>query len=220
MTRPPRRSASSASCDGVTSSGSDTASGSRSACDVTQFWQFATPKNTHPYEQTWRKPAVTVIAQEASSIKGASNQVLPLARAIVSCRIVPDQDPAEVLEQLTAFLKAFGLRAVTSADAPGSNSANLFVVGDGDGEGPTHIFFRVLGGPLQRALAPQPADLAPQTQRDLAQPVLRDRIVAAHVRREGSRFGRGARWDRARSHGTTTLGLALACRSLTRRMTR
>ena len=43
------------------------------------------------YEQTWRRPAVTVIAQEASSIKGASNQVLPKATAIVSCRIVPDR---------------------------------------------------------------------------------------------------------------------------------
>ena len=54
------------------------------------------------YEQTWRRPAVTVIAQEASSIKGASNQVLPKASAIVSCRIVPDQDPDEVFEQLKA----------------------------------------------------------------------------------------------------------------------
>lgn len=58
------------------------------------------------YEQTWRRPAITVIAQEASSIKGASNQVLPKATALVSCRIVPDQDPAEVLEQLRAFLTA------------------------------------------------------------------------------------------------------------------
>jgi acetylornithine deacetylase/succinyl-diaminopimelate desuccinylase-like protein len=66
--------------------------------------KFATEKKCHVYEQTWRKPAVTVIAQEASSIKGASNQVLPKAAAIVSCRIVPDQDPAEVLRQLTKFL--------------------------------------------------------------------------------------------------------------------
>jgi acetylornithine deacetylase/succinyl-diaminopimelate desuccinylase-like protein len=66
--------------------------------------QFATQKNTHVYEQTWRKPAVTVIAQEASSIKGASNQVLPKASAIVSCRIVPDQDPEEVYQQLKDFL--------------------------------------------------------------------------------------------------------------------
>ena len=66
--------------------------------------QFALEKGSHPYEQTWRKPAVTIIAQEASSIKGASNQVLPKASAFVSCRIVPDQEPDEVLEQLQAFL--------------------------------------------------------------------------------------------------------------------
>jgi acetylornithine deacetylase/succinyl-diaminopimelate desuccinylase-like protein len=65
---------------------------------------LATEKNCHPYEQTWRKPAVTVIAQEASSIKEASNQVLPKASAIVSCRIVPDQDPQEVYRQLTDVL--------------------------------------------------------------------------------------------------------------------
>jgi acetylornithine deacetylase/succinyl-diaminopimelate desuccinylase-like protein len=65
---------------------------------------FATQKRIHPYEQTWRKPAVTVIAQEASSIKGASNQVLPKATAFVSCRIVPDQDLDEVFTQLKDFL--------------------------------------------------------------------------------------------------------------------
>jgi acetylornithine deacetylase/succinyl-diaminopimelate desuccinylase-like protein len=64
----------------------------------------ALEKGVHPYEQTWRKPAITIIAQEASSIKGASNQVLPRAAAIVSCRIVPEQEPEEVFEQIKAFL--------------------------------------------------------------------------------------------------------------------
>jgi acetylornithine deacetylase/succinyl-diaminopimelate desuccinylase-like protein len=68
--------------------------------------RFATEEGSHPYEQTWRKPAVTVIAQEASSIKEASNQVLPRAAAIVSCRIVPDQHPDEVYEQLQGVLTA------------------------------------------------------------------------------------------------------------------
>jgi acetylornithine deacetylase/succinyl-diaminopimelate desuccinylase-like protein len=68
--------------------------------------RFATQEGLHVYEQTWRKPAVTVIAQEASSIKGASNQVLPRATAIVSCRIVPDQDPDSVEAALTRFLTA------------------------------------------------------------------------------------------------------------------
>jgi acetylornithine deacetylase/succinyl-diaminopimelate desuccinylase-like protein len=66
--------------------------------------EFATRKGTHPYEQTWRLPAVTIIAQEASTLKGRSNQVLPKATAVVSCRIVPDQDPDEVFRQLKAFL--------------------------------------------------------------------------------------------------------------------
>jgi cysteinylglycine-S-conjugate dipeptidase len=66
--------------------------------------RLATEKGVHLYEQTWRKPAVTVIAMEASTIEGASNQVLPTARAIVSGRIVPDQDPDEVYRLLADFL--------------------------------------------------------------------------------------------------------------------
>jgi acetylornithine deacetylase/succinyl-diaminopimelate desuccinylase-like protein len=80
---------------------------------------FAAMKNTHAYEQTWRFPAVTIIAQEASSIKGASNQVLPKAAAIVSCRIVPDQEPEEVLAQLTEFLTKdppWGVKVTVRAD--------------------------------------------------------------------------------------------------------
>jgi acetylornithine deacetylase/succinyl-diaminopimelate desuccinylase-like protein len=66
--------------------------------------RFTCETNTHPYEQTSRRPSATVIALEASTIKGASNQVLPVARAIVSCRIVPDQDPSEVFAQLKDHL--------------------------------------------------------------------------------------------------------------------
>lgn len=68
--------------------------------------RLATEAGLGVYEQTWRRPSVTIIAQEASTIKGASNQVLPQARAIVSCRIVPDMDPIKVASQLKAFLEA------------------------------------------------------------------------------------------------------------------
>jgi acetylornithine deacetylase/succinyl-diaminopimelate desuccinylase-like protein len=61
-------------------------------------------KDVSPNEATWRKPSITVIVQEASSIANKSNQVLPKARAYVSCRIVPDQDPDEVYEQIKAVL--------------------------------------------------------------------------------------------------------------------
>jgi acetylornithine deacetylase/succinyl-diaminopimelate desuccinylase-like protein len=78
----------------------------RADCGVLPGVRFAVQEGVGPNEQTWRLPAVTVIAQEASSIKGASNQVLPKASAIVSCRIVPDQDPDEVFAQLKAVLTA------------------------------------------------------------------------------------------------------------------
>ena len=68
--------------------------------------RLATETGMTVYETTWRRPAVTVIAQEASSIKGASNQVLPKASAIVSCRMVPDQKVADVVQQLKAYLEA------------------------------------------------------------------------------------------------------------------
>jgi cysteinylglycine-S-conjugate dipeptidase len=66
--------------------------------------RLAVEKGVGIYEQTWRKPAVTVIAQEASSFEGASNQVLPRARALVSCRIVPDMDPDETFRALRDLL--------------------------------------------------------------------------------------------------------------------
>jgi cysteinylglycine-S-conjugate dipeptidase len=66
--------------------------------------RFAWPEGSNFFEATWRNPALTVIAQEASSIRAASNQVLPRASAIVSCRLVPDQDPEVVSEKLCAFL--------------------------------------------------------------------------------------------------------------------
>src|SRR4029077_16597831 len=72
-------------------------------------------------EQTWRKPAVTIIAQEASSIKGASNQVLPKAQAIVSCRIVADQDPQQVFKQIKAFLEKdppWGVKVTVKQQGP------------------------------------------------------------------------------------------------------
>lgn len=68
--------------------------------------KFANEDGMTTYETTWRRPSVTVIAQEASSIKGASNQVLPKASAIVSSRIVPDQKVAEVVANLKKYLEA------------------------------------------------------------------------------------------------------------------
>ncbi len=56
------------------------------------------------YERLWVRPAITVIALEASPIQGSSNQLVPSARARVSCRIVPDMDPAQVGALICAHL--------------------------------------------------------------------------------------------------------------------
>jgi acetylornithine deacetylase/succinyl-diaminopimelate desuccinylase-like protein len=94
----------------------------RKDCGILPQARFTMEEGLTLYEQTWRRPAITVIAQEASSIKGASNQVLPMASALVSCRIVPDQDPAEVFEQLRAHLTKdppWGVQvSVTQAGGP------------------------------------------------------------------------------------------------------
>jgi acetylornithine deacetylase/succinyl-diaminopimelate desuccinylase-like protein len=76
----------------------------RSELGMVPTAKFTIEAGYNEYGQTWRRPAISVIAQEASSIKSASNQVLPKASAILSCRIVPDQKPEKVLADLTAFL--------------------------------------------------------------------------------------------------------------------
>lgn len=83
--------------------------------------ELALEKGKDVCEQTWRRPSATVIALEASSIKGRSNQVLPRAQAIVSCRIVPDMDPKETYEQLKAFLTKdppWGAKVTVKPDGP------------------------------------------------------------------------------------------------------
>ena len=66
---------------------------------------FATQKGNHPHEQTWRNPAVTVIAQEACRSRGRPTRCCR-RRALVSCRIVPDQDPQDVFERMRDTLSA------------------------------------------------------------------------------------------------------------------
>jgi acetylornithine deacetylase/succinyl-diaminopimelate desuccinylase-like protein len=57
-----------------------------------------------PYEQMSRQPAVTIIAQEASTMAQRSNQVLSRATAAVSCRLAPGQTAARIKEAVTRVL--------------------------------------------------------------------------------------------------------------------
>ena len=54
------------------------------------------------YERLWTRPSLTINAMEASPMKGASNQIVDSARARVTVRIVPDQDPIAIRDALIA----------------------------------------------------------------------------------------------------------------------
>ena len=55
--------------------------------------------------QLWHDPAVAVLAIDAPAGADVSNTLVPSARAVVSARISPAQDPAEALAALTHHLR-------------------------------------------------------------------------------------------------------------------
>lgn len=76
------------------------------------------------YEKMWLRPSVTVIALEASPIKGSSNQIIPSARARISVRLVPDMDPRRVAEAVEAHVRrvapwGVNVRVESEHGAPG-----------------------------------------------------------------------------------------------------
>jgi acetylornithine deacetylase/succinyl-diaminopimelate desuccinylase-like protein len=74
------------------------------------------------YEKMWLRPTVTVIALEASPIKGSSNQIVPSARARVSVRLVPHMDPERTMKLVAAHLEKVAPWGVTVKVTPESGS--------------------------------------------------------------------------------------------------
>ena len=54
----------------------------------------------------WTRPAISVLGIDAPPIQGAGNVLVPFARAKVSLRLAPGQDPDAALKALTAHLEA------------------------------------------------------------------------------------------------------------------
>ncbi len=57
-------------------------------------------------ERTWMRPAVSVLGIDAPTIAESSNQLVPVARARVSLRLAPGQDPVKALDALVAHVEA------------------------------------------------------------------------------------------------------------------
>ena len=54
----------------------------------------------------WRRPSISVLAIDAPAISHAVNQIVPTARAKVSMRIAPGQDPERAMAALVAHLES------------------------------------------------------------------------------------------------------------------
>lgn len=71
-------------------------------------------------DRLWAKPAIAVIALDATPVADASNTLIPSARAKISLRVPPGQDAAEAMRQLEAHLAShapWGVRVtVTEGD--------------------------------------------------------------------------------------------------------
>jgi len=83
----------------------DQTDGLRRAWGVRPGVALAGPSDRTVFERLWRRPSITVIGWDSHPIAGSSNQIVAVATARVSLRLVPDQDPQHVLERLHAHLE-------------------------------------------------------------------------------------------------------------------
>lgn len=56
-------------------------------------------------DRLWTRPAVSVIGLDATPVDGASNTLAPSARAKISLRLAPGQDPSAAMDALVAHLE-------------------------------------------------------------------------------------------------------------------
>jgi acetylornithine deacetylase/succinyl-diaminopimelate desuccinylase-like protein len=71
----------------------------------------------------WTRPAVSVLGLDAPRTPEASNQLVPVARAKVSMRIPPGQDPEEAMEALVKHLESnvpWGAQVTITREGSGS----------------------------------------------------------------------------------------------------
>ncbi|MCI2239649.1 dipeptidase [Paenibacillus sp. TRM 82003] len=75
-------------------------------------------------DRLWAKPAISVIGVDATDVERASNTLVPSARAKVSVRLAPGQDPAAAMTALRRHLVAhapFGARVEVAEGERGSS---------------------------------------------------------------------------------------------------
>lgn len=86
----------------------------------------------------WTKPAISILAIDAPPVSQAINQLLPSARAKVSMRIAPGQDPEAAMAALTGHLEQAVPWGAQVTVTPGA-SGEAFTL---DSSGPAYDAFR------------------------------------------------------------------------------
>ena len=73
----------------------------------------------------WSRPAISVLAIDAPRVSEAINQIVPVARAKVSVRIAPGEDPAEAMSALGRHLEQHAPWGVEMRVTPGSTAPSF-----------------------------------------------------------------------------------------------
>jgi acetylornithine deacetylase/succinyl-diaminopimelate desuccinylase-like protein len=83
-------------------------------------------------ERLWHRPAATVLGMDVPATAGASNVLLPRARATVSLRLAPGDDGHSALEALTAHLQQTAPWGAQVVVTPGTVAEPFALRAEGD----------------------------------------------------------------------------------------
>jgi acetylornithine deacetylase/succinyl-diaminopimelate desuccinylase-like protein len=82
-------------------------------------------------DRLWTRPAIAVIGVDAPSVRDSSNTLIPVARAKVSMRIAPGDDPVSARDALAAHLQAHAPWSAHVSVEPGGAVAPYAAPADG-----------------------------------------------------------------------------------------
>ncbi|MEA2341674.1 MAG: cysteinylglycine-S-conjugate dipeptidase, partial [Solirubrobacteraceae bacterium] len=85
-------------------------------------------------ERLYTRPSITAIGLDAPPVDGAANALVPAARARLSARLAPGQDPAAAQIAIAEHLRRVAPWGVEVALTPGEAAAGALLAGGGPGE--------------------------------------------------------------------------------------
>lgn len=82
-------------------------------------------------EALYMRPSLTAIGIDAPAVEGAANAIVPVARARISARLAPGQDPVAAQEAIAAHLRAQVRWGAQLTITPQEAAAGAVLAGDG-----------------------------------------------------------------------------------------